>query len=130
LAIVCACTSPGRSEATALTDAVDRYRRADDRDREGMARVVAAVSCTEPRVCDAKTSCLAAIEPTNRAYALKAEVELRLDDIEKKRLDPDSPEAAALPGKLDEAKRLIEEARANMALCDRKLAELRLTFGG
>jgi len=129
VAMASACTSAGKHETAALSDAMDRYRRADDAQREAMGRAVAAVSCSEPRVCEAKASCLAAIEPTDRAFALKAEVERRLADIEGKRLDPDAPEAQALPGKLDEAKKLIDEARGNMALCDRQLADLHLAFG-
>jgi hypothetical protein len=124
-----ACTGAGKREAASLAEAVDRYRRADDASKDVLGREVAAVACTEARVCEAKQACLAAIEPTTRALLLKDEVASRLGDLEHKRLAPDSPEALALPGKLDDAERLLAEGRTQMALCDAKLAELRVAFG-
>jgi hypothetical protein len=128
-ALGAACTGAGKREAASLSEAVDRYRRADDGSKEAHGRDVAALSCTEARVCEAKQACLAAIEPTTRALALKDEVVRRLGDLEQKRLAPDSPEAQALPGKLDDAERLLEEGRTKMTVCDAKLAELRVAFG-
>jgi hypothetical protein len=129
-ACVAACGNPARREATLLTDAVDRYRHAADGPaRETQAQAVAAVACTDARVCDAKQVCLAAIEPTVRSLALKDEVKRRLDDLEHQRLDPSSPEAQALPGKLDEAEQLLKDGRARMADCDARLAELRVSLG-
>ena len=75
-------------------------------------------------------ACVAAIEPTSRALALKDEVAARLAEVEARRLAPDSPEARALPDKLDEAQRLLEEGRAHMADCDARLAALAVAFGG
>jgi hypothetical protein len=124
-----ACTSPGKREATALADAVDRYRHAADASKAGEGKAVAAVECTDTRVCDAKQTCVAAIEPTTRALALKDEVAKRLVELEQKRLAPDSPEAAALPGKLDEAERLLKDGQAGMARCDARLTDLRVAFG-
>jgi hypothetical protein len=124
-----ACTGAGKREAASLSEAVDRYRHADDASKETQGRAVAAVACTDQRVCDAKQTCLAAIEPTTRALALKDEVMHRLGDLEQKRLAPDSPEAQALPGKLDEAERLLKDGRAKMTACDAKLAELRTQLG-
>jgi hypothetical protein len=128
-AVGAACAGPGKREAASLSEAVDRYRRADDAAKEVHGRDVAALSCSEPRVCEAKQACLAAIEPTTRALSLKDEVARRLGDLEQKRLAPDSPEAQALPGKLDDAERLLEEGRRRMSVCDAKLAELRAAFG-
>ena len=131
LSAVAACGNSARREATGLTTAVDRYRHASDGpSREAQGQAVAAVACTDARVCDAKQACLAAIEPTTRALALKDEVTLRLGDLENKRLDPGSPEAQALPGKLDEASRLLKDARTKMTTCDAKLAELAGVIGG
>jgi hypothetical protein len=124
-----ACTGTGKREAASLAEAVDRYRRADDASKEAQGRAVDAVACTDPRVCDAKQACLAAIEPTTRALALKDEVTRRLGDLEQKRLAPDSPEAQALPAKLDDAERLLKEGRAKMTACDARLAELRTQLG-
>jgi hypothetical protein len=125
-----ACDGGARREATTLTDAVDRYRRASDASKAAARDAVAAVACTDSRVCDAKQACVAAIEPTTRALALKDEVSRRLGDLEQKRLAPDSPEAQALPGKLDEAELLLKDGRAKMAICDARLTDLRVAFGG
>jgi hypothetical protein len=124
-----ACGGPGKREATTLADAVDRYRRADEASKEAAGKAVAAVECTDAKVCDAKQACLAAIEPTTRSIALKNEVARMLGEIEAKRLAPDAPEAAALPGKLDEAERLLKDGRAGMARCDARLTDLRVAFG-
>jgi len=35
----------------------------------------------------------------------------------------------ALPGKLDEAERLLKDGRARMAACDARLTDLRVAFG-
>jgi hypothetical protein len=129
VATVGACSGPGKREATTLVDAVDRYRRADDASKETQGKAVAAVACTDSRVCDAKQACLAAIEPTTRALALKDEVARLLVELEQKRLAPDSPDAEALPGKLDEAERLLKDGRAAMARCDARLTDLRVDFG-
>lgn len=130
VACFAACSNPARREATLLTDAVDRYRHAADGPaREAQAQVVAAVACTDARVCDAKQVCLAAIEPTVRSLALKDEVTRRLDDLEHQRLDPASAEAQALPGKLDEAEQLLKDGRARMTACDARLAELQAALG-
>jgi hypothetical protein len=129
LACACACTGAGKREAASLTEAVDRWRHADDAAKATQGLAVDAVACTDERVCAAKQACMAAIEPTTRALALKDEVTRRLGDLEQKRLAPDSPEAQALPGKLDEAERLLKDGRARMAACDARLAELRVAFG-
>ena len=125
-----ACDGGARREATRLTDAVDRYRRASDASKAAARDAVSAVACADSRVCDAKQACVAAIEPTTRALALKDEVSRRLVDLEQKRMAPDAPEAQALPGKLDEAELLLKDGRAKMAICDARLTDLRVAFGG
>jgi hypothetical protein len=126
-----ACTNAARRETSSLAAAVDRYRHASaTEDKESLASAVSSVGCTDARVCDAKQACVAAIDPTTRALALKDEVTRRLADIEQKRLASDSPEAQALPAKLDEAERLLREGRTHMAACDAKLATLQVATGG
>jgi hypothetical protein len=130
VACLVACGNPARREATSLTEAVDRYRQATDGpSRQVQSEAVAAVACTDVRVCDAKQACVAAIEPTVRSLALKDEVIRRLDDLEHKRLDPASPEAQALPGKLDEAEQLLKDGRTRMTVCDARLRDLRVSLG-
>lgn len=124
-----ACHGSAKREASALTTAVDRYRRADNASKPAQAQTVAAVTCSDPRVCDAKQACLAAIEPTSRALALKDEVARRIADIQSNRLSPTSPEAQALPGKLEEAETLLREGRTRMPACEKRLADLVLELG-
>jgi hypothetical protein len=124
------CAGSGRRETSALVDAVDRYRQADNRSKPTHAQAVAALPCSATSVCEAKRVCLEAIAPTTRALTLKDEVAARLADIEQKRLAPAAAEAASLPGKLDEATRLLETGRAKMTECERRLADLRIEYGG
>ena len=129
VALVGGCSGAGKREAASLVDAVDRYRRADAASRESLGRGVSDVECTDARVCDARQACVAAIDPTVRALALKDEVARGIADLEQKRMAPDSPEAKALPAKLDEAERLLKDGRSKMATCDARLTDLRAAFG-
>jgi hypothetical protein len=97
--------------------------------RAAQAQGVAAVACSDPRVCDAKRTCVEAIDPTVKAFALKEEVSARVTDIEAARLAPGSAEANALPGKLDEATRLLQEGHRRMDECDSRLTDLRVAYG-
>lgn len=125
-----ACTSAGKQQAVSLANAVDAYRHAPGTAKAERGKAVGDVACSEPKVCDAKQACVAAIDPTVRALALKDEVTARIADIEKGVLAKDSPEAQALPGKLDEAERLLKDGRAKMDACDAKLTELQGEYGG
>jgi hypothetical protein len=118
------CTGSAKREGAALTDAVDRYRRAESSAKAAQGQAAFAVTCSDAEVCAAKQACLAAIDPTTRALSLKDEVAARVVDIQAKRLAPDAPEADALPGKLDQAELLLREGRAKMAVCDAKLGAL------
>jgi hypothetical protein len=124
------CSGQAKREVSALAAALDAYRAAP----EGPATTqraddVARTACSDPQVCDARTACVAAITPTLRALALKDEVTRRLGDLQAHRLAPDAPEAQALPAKLDEASRLLQEGRAGMTACEKKVNDLRLHHG-
>jgi hypothetical protein len=123
-----ACTGGAKREASALSDAVDRFRHATGPASTTEAAAVAAVECSDAQVCEAKRACVAAIDPTARALALKDEVGARLADVEAARLTPDSAEAQALPGKLDDASRLLREGHEKMEICERRLTDLRVTY--
>jgi hypothetical protein len=122
------CTGAAKREASALSDAVDRFRHATGPASTTEAAAVAAVECSDTQVCEAKQACVAAIDPTARALALKDEVGARLADVEAARLAPDSPEAQALPGKLDDASRLLREGHEKMEICERRMTDLRVTY--
>ena len=128
-AFALACGGSAKREASALSDAVDRYRRASPSTSAAEGAAVGAVACTDAQVCDAKRACVAAAEATERAVVLKEEVSLRLADIEGARLAPNSAEAQALPAKLDEASRLLHEGRTNMDDCDKRLTDLLVRLG-
>lgn len=124
-----ACANHAKREAATLVDAVDHFRRADDASKPAQVQAIAGVACTDAKVCDAKQACLGAADATARAFALKDEVARCLADVEQKRLAPDAPEAKALPGRLDEAQKLLEQGRAKMSDCEKKLADLRVDYG-
>jgi len=124
------CSTSTRRETVALLAAMDRYQRANNASKGEQAQAVAALPCSDAQVCDAKRACLAAIEPTAKALGLKDEVSARIDDLQAKRLAPDSAEAQSLPGKLDLAARLLSDGRARMPMCERLLADLRIAGGG
>ena len=124
------CSGPGKREAAALTEAVDRFRAANtDAARSAQAQALATFACSDAKVCDVKRTCVEAVEPTAMALALKNQVTVKLADLEAARLAPDSAEAQELPVKLDEATRLLREGHTKMDECDTKLTELRVTFG-
>lgn len=125
-----ACAGTDSRETASLIDDVDRYRHADSASKAAQTRAVAAAACSSTAVCEAKRVCIEAMDPTTRALAIKDEVTARLADIEQKRLDASSAEARALPGKLDEAARLLDAGRAKMTECERRLADLRAQYGG
>jgi len=123
------CTGAGKHEAASLVNAVDAFRHAPGPAKAQRGQAVADVQCSDAKVCEAKRACVAAIEPTVRALALKDEVTARVAEIEKGTLAKDSPEAQALPGKLDEAEKLLTDGRARMQVCDSRLTDLHVDFG-
>jgi hypothetical protein len=131
LVIACAaCDDAPRRETSALLAAVDRYVRADNGAKATRAEAVAAVACTAPDVCAAKQACLAAIGPTVRALTLKDDVAARVAALEASHGAADAAATADLPGKLDEAERLLKEGHEKMGGCETALADLRLRRGG
>jgi hypothetical protein len=127
--VLSACTATAKHEADTLASAVEAYRRTEGPMKPARARAVSEVRCSDARVCDAKAACVAAVDGTTQALAIKDEVAARVGDIQDGALDRGSPEAQALPGKLDEAERLLKEGRDQMRACDEKLAKLRLEVG-
>ena len=127
--VATACTATAKREADTLASAVEAYRRTDGPMKAARARAVSEVACSDQRVCDAKADCVAAVDATTKALALKDEVAAKVGDIERGALDRNSPEAQALPGKLDEAETFLKEGRDKMRLCDEKLANLRVEVG-
>ena len=124
-----AACSPAKREAASLVSAVDRYRRAENANKPALAGVLETVACTDREVCEARDACLATSRPTTKGLLLKHEVESALSDLHAGRLSADQAGARALPSKLDEAQRLLDEGHASLSACDAKLTSLRLKYG-
>ena len=85
-------------------------------------------ACKDAEVCQTRDACAASLDATSRSLRLKHEVEEGLARLEAGKLDKASAEAQALPKKLDEAARLLEEGHDKLPLCDDRLASLRRRF--
>ncbi|WP_394838043.1 hypothetical protein LVJ94_14120 [Pendulispora rubella] len=124
-----ACANTGKVEAGSLSQAIERYRVADNSLKGSMAEALDHTPCSVVDVCETKRACLAVSGPTARALALKHQVEVGLAEVRAGKLEHDSPEARALPDKLDEAARLLEEGHAALPTCDEKLQALKRKYG-
>ncbi len=87
------------------------------------------VACTDRDVCRAKEACLAHAEPTVAGLKLKSDVHAGLAELEAKRLQPDAETARALPGKLEEASRMLDKGHAALGGCDERVMALKVKFG-
>jgi len=125
---VVACTSAKR-EAASLVAAVDRFRQAEPAGKGALLPPLTAVECKDPDVCAAKAACVATAEPTVRGYALKADVETSLAELQAGKISQDEASSRALPQKLDEASRLLDQGRSALGDCDAKVISLRLKYG-
>ena len=120
-----ACESADRAEAQRVVAAVDRFRQAQNPDKPAAADALRAVPCSAPDVCRTRDACLATADTWGRAIRLKSEVEKGLDALEKGTLSKDSPEAKALPKKLDEAEALLKQGHDALQGCDDQVMALK-----
>jgi hypothetical protein len=127
LCTLAACSSK-KQEAASLVAAVDRFHKADNPQKADRAKAIAQLRCTDPEVCEAKGLCEAATTSTAEALVLKAEVELRLADLVRGTLAKTDEAAKALPGKLDEAERKLDEGHKAMPGCDQRILALRARY--
>jgi hypothetical protein len=129
LVLFVACTPSAKPEAASLVAAVDRFRSAENAEKPARLPDLEAAPCTDKEVCAAKAACVAYARPTADGLKLKSEVEVRLAELEQKRLDPESETARALPAKLEDASRALERGHAALADCDAKTMGLRVKYG-
>jgi hypothetical protein len=122
------CDGPARRESEQLLTAVERFRRADNASKPGVVVAIRSSPCSAPEVCAAREACLSAAEATGNALALKSEVEQGLAALEKGALAKDSPEAQALPGKLDVAEALLKQGHEGLGPCEERLDALRRRY--
>ena len=121
--------SGDRTEAAQVVEAVMRFRRADNRDKPAMAEALGAVRCTLAEVCRVRDDCFASAEATAKALRLKNEVEIGISALKNGSLARDSAEVRALPQKLDEAERLLQEGFARLPACDHSIMVLKRKYG-
>jgi hypothetical protein len=128
LLALAACAPSAKREAASLVAAVDRYRQAELAGKGAAAPAIAAVACQDPEVCAAQRACVASADPTVQGYALKAEVEASLADLQAGKISRDEATARGLPQKLDQASRLLGQGQAALGDCDAKVVALRLKY--
>lgn len=120
-----ACDAAERGEARAVASAVARFRAADHASTPAAVEALRATPCTTKAACDVRDACLASGEATSEALQLKAEVERALSALERGALASDSPEARALPAKLDRAAERLDEGHGALEDCDTKAQALK-----
>lgn len=122
---VVACDSAERRDAASVVAAVARFRGADNASTPAMVDALKATPCTAPDVCRARDDCAATGEATATALRLKDEVERGLRALERGALSKGSPEAMALPAKLDEAEALLKRGHEGLGSCDEQVQALK-----
>ncbi len=120
-----ACTPRGKEETAMLIAAVDRVRSAPEASKGEAVAPLKAVPCDEPSICEVKAECVAFAEKTVAGLALKTEVERTLVDVKAGKVAAADPAAQALPGKLDDASRLLREGETSLVKCDERLVHLK-----
>lgn len=123
-----ACDGEDKRRAASLVAAVEQFRRAENAARPARVEAIRAVACAPDDVCRARDACLASAEPTAKALTLKAEAENAIGRLERGELAKDAPEARALPQKLDDAQRLLDEGHDALAACDDALIALKRRY--
>ena len=125
LLALAACDGAERRDAEVVVAAVTRFRTADHASTPAMVEALKATPCTAPEVCKTRDDCARTGESTAKALRLKAEVEKGLAALEQGTIAKDSPEAKALPQKLDDAERLLKEGHEGLAACDEQVQALK-----
>ena len=116
--LLLACDSGERREAESLVVAVRRFHEAENSGKPAATEALRAVPCSAADVCRTRDLCLAAADAWSKAVILKDEAARAIDRIEKGELAKDTPEAKALPEKLEKASTLLTEGHARLAECD------------
>lgn len=118
--------SHGKEEAGALVHSIEVYRGASDIDKQAAVEKIKAVTCTTAEICDAKDECLKMAQPTANALAIKLQGRRTLDAVEKEA--GIEAEVKALPDRLDEASRLLDEGHEHLHSCQEKLTGLQIKY--
>jgi hypothetical protein len=124
-ATLAACESAERRDAEVVLRAVERFRSANAATTPAAVDALKATPCVAPDACHTRDVCVAAGEPTAKAFRLKAEVEQGIAALEKGMLAKDSLEAQEMPRKLEEAEELLKKGREAFAACDEAARKLK-----
>ncbi|HEX7665546.1 MAG TPA: hypothetical protein VF407_13565 [Polyangiaceae bacterium] len=125
-ALALAACSHDKEEAGALAHSIEVYRGASDSDKQAAVEKIAAVGCTSAEICDTKDECLKMARPTAEALAIKLQARKTLDLVEKEAgVEAD---VKALPDRLDEASRLLDEGHEHLQSCQEKLTGLEIKY--
>ncbi len=125
LALLLVACDADRGDAERVVSVVERYRRAENAEKPALADAIRATPCKAADVCQARDACAASAEPTGKALRLKHEVETKLAAVDRGDLPRESPEAQALPAKLDEAESLLKDGFDHLKPCDDAVLALR-----
>lgn len=126
--LVAGCDSVERTEAKSVTDAVERFRRAENAEKPATIVSLRAARCSAADVCRARDACLASADATSKALVLKNDVEQSMAKLERGELAKDSPEAQGLLGKLDEAEKLLTQGHELLGPCDDQIMGLKRKY--
>jgi hypothetical protein len=128
LIVLGGCDSTERRDAEVVLTAIARFRAADNASTPAMVDALKATPCVAPDACKAKDECVTTGEATAKALRLKAELEIGIGALERGTLAKDSPEAQALPKKLDEAETLLKQGHDGLAKCDEQVQALKRKY--
>ena len=102
----------GKTEASAVVGAIDRYRAAENAEKTSFYEALARVPCSDPDACSAKAACVKVAEPTARGLQLQREVAADVSRLARGALAKDDPRARAMSAKLDESVALLATGEA------------------
>ena len=122
--VMAACDGPDRREAQNIANLVGRIRN----DSSASPDDLKVAQCTQPEICQTRDACFKSLDATSKAIHLQREIELKLTDIEGGKMSKTSPEALALPKKLDDATRFNDEGHDALPLCDERLAAMKRKY--
>ena len=127
--VLAACDGDAKREAQSLATAVERFHRADNRNKAPAAATLRAVTCRATDVCAARAKCVAAADAWGESMSLTDEVIDGLAKLENGTLAKESPEAQALVGKRDRADKRLDEAQQLLPECDDAVRAIKRAYG-
>ena len=125
LLLLLGCDSAARRETTQLSNAVDRFRRAENNAKPGLVAGIRDSVCTDADVCAARATCLASAESTSKGLTTSNEAKQAIAAMK----TYDEVAAKVLEQRLDEAKKDLDEGMTKLRECDDQLMSLKQKHG-